>query len=137
MKLIHSGKVLKDDEKIESCNIKPNDFLVVMIAKVRMKWDWDQKRKQIMTIELKSMEIHRPKRLPRRSQPQRQLLPRHRPPQQQLAHPGESPSEPIISFVAATRESLSLNSYSKRSRTSLIWRGDGGRSLCGTCCPRT
>jgi len=34
MKLIHSGKVLKDDDKIESCNIKPNDFLVVMIAKV-------------------------------------------------------------------------------------------------------
>ena len=35
MKLIHSGKVLKDDAKIESCNIKPNDFLVVMITKVR------------------------------------------------------------------------------------------------------
>lgn len=35
MKLIHSGKVLKDDQKIDSCNIKPNDFLVVMIAKVR------------------------------------------------------------------------------------------------------
>ena len=35
MKLIHSGKVLKDDDKIDSCNIKPNDFLVVMIAKVR------------------------------------------------------------------------------------------------------
>lgn len=34
MKLIHSGKVLKDEDKIESCNIKPNDFLVVMIAKV-------------------------------------------------------------------------------------------------------
>lgn len=34
MKLIHSGKVLKDVDKIESCNIKPNDFLVVMIAKV-------------------------------------------------------------------------------------------------------
>lgn len=45
MKLIHSGKVLKDDEKIESCNIKPNDFLVVMIAKVRMKWDWAHKGK--------------------------------------------------------------------------------------------
>ena len=37
MKLIHSGKVLKDDEKIENCNIKPNDFLVVMIAKVSPK----------------------------------------------------------------------------------------------------
>lgn len=34
MKLIHSGKVLKDDDRIDSCNIKPNDFLVVMIAKV-------------------------------------------------------------------------------------------------------
>lgn len=34
MKLIHSGKVLKDDDNIESCNIKPNDFLVVMITKV-------------------------------------------------------------------------------------------------------
>eukprot|EP01082_Thalassiosira_pseudonana_P004685 g3982.t1 g3982 contig15:73891-76034(+) len=35
MKLIHSGKVLKDEDKIESCNIKPNDFLVVMIAKAK------------------------------------------------------------------------------------------------------
>lgn len=35
MKLIHSGKVLKDDAKIDSCNIKPNDFLVVMIAKAK------------------------------------------------------------------------------------------------------
>ena len=35
MKLIHSGKVLKDDDVIESCNIKPNDFLVVMIAKAK------------------------------------------------------------------------------------------------------
>lgn len=35
MKLIHSGKVLKDGDKIESCNIKPNDFLVVMIAKAK------------------------------------------------------------------------------------------------------
>eukprot|EP00584_Thalassiosira_punctigera_P001295 CAMPEP_0172527732 /NCGR_PEP_ID=MMETSP1067-20121228/2339_1 /TAXON_ID=265564 ORGANISM="Thalassiosira punctigera, Strain Tpunct2005C2" /NCGR_SAMPLE_ID=MMETSP1067 /ASSEMBLY_ACC=CAM_ASM_000444 /LENGTH=222 /DNA_ID=CAMNT_0013311527 /DNA_START=157 /DNA_END=822 /DNA_ORIENTATION=- len=35
MKLIHSGKVLKDDDKIESCKIKPNDFLVVMIAKAK------------------------------------------------------------------------------------------------------
>lgn len=34
MKLIHSGKVLKDADEIGSCNIKPNDFLVVMIAKV-------------------------------------------------------------------------------------------------------
>lgn len=35
MKLIHSGKVLKDTDSIESCNIKPNAFLVVMIAKVK------------------------------------------------------------------------------------------------------
>lgn len=35
MKLIHSGKVLKDDQSIESCGIKPNDFLVVMITKAK------------------------------------------------------------------------------------------------------
>ncbi|KAL7454617.1 hypothetical protein ACHAWC_006223 [Mediolabrus comicus] len=35
MKLIHSGKVLKDDDTIESCNIKPSDFLVVMITKAK------------------------------------------------------------------------------------------------------
>jgi hypothetical protein len=45
MKLIHSGKVLKDEDVIESCNIKPNDFLVVMIAKVSHRqtfifFDW-------------------------------------------------------------------------------------------------
>lgn len=33
MKLIHSGKVLKDDQTIESCGIKQNDFLVVMVTK--------------------------------------------------------------------------------------------------------
>jgi len=33
MKLIHSGKVLKDDVTIESCGIKQNDFLVVMVTK--------------------------------------------------------------------------------------------------------
>jgi UV excision repair protein RAD23 len=33
MKLIHSGKVLKDDQTIDSCGIKPNDFLVVMVTK--------------------------------------------------------------------------------------------------------
>lgn len=37
MKLIHSGKVLKDDVTIESCNIKPNDFLVCMITKAKKK----------------------------------------------------------------------------------------------------
>jgi hypothetical protein len=37
MKLIHSGKVLKDEDSIESCNIKPNDFLVVMITKVSVR----------------------------------------------------------------------------------------------------
>jgi len=35
MKLIHSGKVLKDDSNIEACGIKPNDFLVVMVTKAR------------------------------------------------------------------------------------------------------
>jgi len=35
MKLIHSGKVLKDADSIESCNIKPNAFLVVMITKAK------------------------------------------------------------------------------------------------------
>mmetsp|Transcript_20603 Transcript_20603/g.59814 ORF Transcript_20603/g.59814 Transcript_20603/m.59814 type:complete len:441 (-) Transcript_20603:396-1718(-) len=35
MKLIHSGKVLKDADTIATCNIKPNDFLVVMITKAK------------------------------------------------------------------------------------------------------
>mmetsp|Transcript_29625 Transcript_29625/g.36048 ORF Transcript_29625/g.36048 Transcript_29625/m.36048 type:complete len:437 (+) Transcript_29625:284-1594(+) len=35
MKLIHSGKVLKDDVTIEACQIKPNDFLVCMITKAK------------------------------------------------------------------------------------------------------
>ena len=35
MKLIHSGKVLKDDAIIEGCGIKPNDFLVVMVTKAK------------------------------------------------------------------------------------------------------
>jgi len=35
LKLIHSGKVLKDDSVIESCGIKPNDFLVVMVTKAK------------------------------------------------------------------------------------------------------
>jgi len=47
MKLIHSGKVLKDDDKIDSCNIKPNDFLVVMIAKVRQN---DKRRRNCVYI---------------------------------------------------------------------------------------
>eukprot|EP00536_Pseudo-nitzschia_multiseries_P005525 jgi/Psemu1/254556/estExt_Genewise1Plus.C_1040003 len=34
-KLIHSGKVLKDDATVESCGIKPNDFLVVMVTKAK------------------------------------------------------------------------------------------------------
>lgn len=34
-KLIHSGKVLKDSDVISTCGIKPNDFLVVMITKVK------------------------------------------------------------------------------------------------------
>ena len=35
MKLIHSGKVLKDGDTIDSCSIKPTDFLVVMITKAK------------------------------------------------------------------------------------------------------
>lgn len=35
LKLIHSGKVLKDDSTIESYGIKPNDFLVVMVTKAK------------------------------------------------------------------------------------------------------
>lgn len=35
MKLIHSGKVLKDDLTIDSCGIKANDFLVVMVTKAK------------------------------------------------------------------------------------------------------
>eukprot|EP00541_Cyclophora_tenuis_P002965 CAMPEP_0116571052 /NCGR_PEP_ID=MMETSP0397-20121206/17326_1 /TAXON_ID=216820 /ORGANISM="Cyclophora tenuis, Strain ECT3854" /LENGTH=501 /DNA_ID=CAMNT_0004099067 /DNA_START=40 /DNA_END=1545 /DNA_ORIENTATION=- len=33
MKLIHSGKVLKDEDKLEKYGVKPNDFLVVMVTK--------------------------------------------------------------------------------------------------------
>jgi UV excision repair protein RAD23 len=33
IKLIHSGKVLKDDQTIGGCGIQPNDFLVVMVTK--------------------------------------------------------------------------------------------------------
>jgi UV excision repair protein RAD23 len=33
MKLIHSGKVLKDADAISKCGIQPNDFLVVMVTK--------------------------------------------------------------------------------------------------------
>ena len=33
VKLIHSGKVLKDDDTVEKCGIKETDFLVVMISK--------------------------------------------------------------------------------------------------------
>lgn len=33
MKLIHSGKVLKDEDVISSCGIKETDFLVVMVTK--------------------------------------------------------------------------------------------------------
>jgi len=32
-KLIHSGKVLKDDSTVEACGIKSKDFLVVMLSK--------------------------------------------------------------------------------------------------------
>eukprot|EP00814_Leptocylindrus_danicus_P007181 CAMPEP_0116020784 /NCGR_PEP_ID=MMETSP0321-20121206/10003_1 /TAXON_ID=163516 /ORGANISM="Leptocylindrus danicus var. danicus, Strain B650" /LENGTH=449 /DNA_ID=CAMNT_0003491541 /DNA_START=48 /DNA_END=1397 /DNA_ORIENTATION=+ len=35
MKLIHSGKILKDADTVEACNIKPTDFLVVMLTKAK------------------------------------------------------------------------------------------------------
>jgi UV excision repair protein RAD23 len=35
LKLIHSGKILKDEDTIGSCGIKPNDFLVVMVTKAK------------------------------------------------------------------------------------------------------
>lgn len=37
MKLIHSGKVLKDTQTIAECQMKPNAFLVVMISKAKKK----------------------------------------------------------------------------------------------------
>jgi UV excision repair protein RAD23 len=37
MKLIHSGKVLKDTDTIADCQLKPNAFLVVMISKPKKK----------------------------------------------------------------------------------------------------
>jgi UV excision repair protein RAD23 len=33
LKLIHSGKILKDEDAIGSCGVKENDFLVVMVTK--------------------------------------------------------------------------------------------------------
>jgi hypothetical protein len=35
-KLIHAGKVLKDDSPLSEYNIKENDFLVVMVTKVTL-----------------------------------------------------------------------------------------------------
>ncbi|GFH61647.1 RAD23 [Chaetoceros tenuissimus] len=37
MKLIHSGKVLKDTDTIADCQLKPNAFLVVMVSKAKKK----------------------------------------------------------------------------------------------------
>jgi hypothetical protein len=34
MKLIYTGKVLKDAQTLAECELKPNAFLVVMITKV-------------------------------------------------------------------------------------------------------
>ena len=36
LKLIHSGKILKDDSTLEECKIKEDDFLVCMVTKVRI-----------------------------------------------------------------------------------------------------
>ena len=35
LKLIHSGKILKDEDIISACGIKENDFLVVMVTKAK------------------------------------------------------------------------------------------------------
>mmetsp|Transcript_17393 Transcript_17393/g.47980 ORF Transcript_17393/g.47980 Transcript_17393/m.47980 type:complete len:475 (+) Transcript_17393:163-1587(+) len=35
MKLIHSGKILKNESTVEGCGIKPNDFMVVMLSKAK------------------------------------------------------------------------------------------------------
>jgi UV excision repair protein RAD23 len=35
LKLIHSGKILKDEDTIGSCGIQANDFLVVMVTKAK------------------------------------------------------------------------------------------------------
>jgi len=37
MKLIHSGKVLKDDQTVSGCGITEQDFLVVMVTKAKKK----------------------------------------------------------------------------------------------------
>lgn len=37
MKLIHSGKVLKDTQTLAECQLKPNAFLVVMVSKAKKK----------------------------------------------------------------------------------------------------
>ena len=37
MKLIHSGKILKNDQTVAACQIKANDFLVVMVSKAKKK----------------------------------------------------------------------------------------------------
>ena len=39
MKLIHSGKVLKDTQTLAECQLKPNAFLVVMVSKVSQSHD--------------------------------------------------------------------------------------------------
>ena len=35
MKLIHLGKVLRDEQKLEECNLKPTNFLICMITKAK------------------------------------------------------------------------------------------------------
>lgn len=37
MKLIHSGKILKDSDTVESCKLKADDFIVCMVAKAKKK----------------------------------------------------------------------------------------------------
>jgi hypothetical protein len=35
IKLIHLGKVLRDEQKLEECNLKPTDSLVCMMTKAK------------------------------------------------------------------------------------------------------
>lgn len=38
LKLIHSGKILKDEHTLEEYKIKEDEFLVCMVTKVRTFW---------------------------------------------------------------------------------------------------
>jgi UV excision repair protein RAD23 len=46
MKLIHSGKVLKDNDTVEACSIQDNDFIVVMVTKPKKSLPQQQQQQQ-------------------------------------------------------------------------------------------